>query len=94
MRPIILGAALFASAAPAAAQYIAVPVTRSAAKLPLGGVVWRCTDTGCVAGPANSRPETVCTAFVRKMGAVSAFTADGRMFDADALEKCNARAKS
>ncbi|QPQ54572.1 hypothetical protein IC614_09565 [Allosphingosinicella flava] len=94
MRSFILSVALVASATPAAAHYVAVPVAKSAMKVPLGGVIWQCGDTGCTAGATTSRPETVCASFARKMGAVSAFAAGGRDFDAAALEKCNARAKS
>lgn len=90
---IVAASALFA--VPAAAHYVAIPVAKAVAQtVALQGVTWRCGEEGCTAGETSSRPEIVCAAFVKKVGAVRSFTAGDRVLDAAALEKCNARAKS
>jgi hypothetical protein len=56
-------------------------------------VLWKCAGGACTAKPATSRPEIVCASVARKIGRISAFTANGTAFGADQLEKCNAKAK-
>jgi hypothetical protein len=56
-------------------------------------VLWKCAGGACTAKPATSRPEIVCASAARKIGKISAFTANGAPFAADQLEKCNAKAK-
>ncbi|WP_106640570.1 CC_3452 family protein [Allosphingosinicella vermicomposti] len=93
--PIAAAVAALFVAAPVAAQYVAVPAAKPAAKkLPLQGVVWRCGEYNCAADRTTSRPDTVCAAFVRKVGRVSSFTAAGAPLDPTALEKCNQSAKN
>ena len=90
---ILAASALFA--APAAAHYVVIPASKVGAQtVALQGVTWRCGDEGCTAGETSSRPEIVCAAFAKKIGAVLSFAAGNRALDAAALEKCNARAKS
>jgi hypothetical protein len=55
--------------------------------------LWRCADNGCTAAAANSRPEVVCAQIVREVGKVSTFSFRGAAFDADALAKCNTKAR-
>jgi hypothetical protein len=56
-------------------------------------VLWKCAGGACTAKLATSRPEIVCASAARKLGKISAFTANGAPFAADQLEKCNAKAK-
>ena len=55
--------------------------------------VWRCGDAGCTSARSTSRPEIVCATLVRQIGALRSFSADGRAFDAEALQSCNSRAR-
>jgi hypothetical protein len=57
-----------------------------------GSLVWNCTGTTCVAPRGTSRPAIVCARFVREVGRVTGFTANGEALDAAALERCNAAA--
>ena len=65
----------------------------AAGKLIVRETVWKCGPTGCVAAQGNSRPAVECGALVRQVGTLRSFTAAGRAFDAEELEKCNARAR-
>jgi hypothetical protein len=56
-------------------------------------VLWKCSGDACSAKSASSRPEIVCASAARKIGRISAFTANGTTFAPDQLEKCNAKAK-
>lgn len=73
------------SATPATASAKSTVVTRS--------TVWKCSDSGCVAGKANARDNIMCELLAREVGTLSAFRANGSDFDADALAKCNAKAR-
>ena len=57
------------------------------------GTVWKCVDGICSAPKTADRPGTVCQLVVQRVGALSAFTANGAAFDESALAHCNARAK-
>ncbi len=87
--------ALFAFAAPAAAH-------RFEAKLapPQPGTVvsseiaWTCAGPSCVAeAPMSDAPSRLCARFARDVGRLDGFSVDGAPMAADALAKCNARAK-
>ena len=73
------------SATPATAPAKATLVTRS--------TLWKCDGGVCLAPKATSRDEIMCELVVREVGALTAFSANGQNFDADALAKCNTRAK-
>jgi hypothetical protein len=95
--PISFAFLLTLAAAPAAAapahfnaQPLAAP---SEARIVARDVVFRCGPSGCAAPRGSSRAEHVCAALVREVGALSAFSAAGRPFDAAALETCNRRAR-
>lgn len=95
--PVLAAAAATFFVAPAAfaAGYSAMPTTSVAESFVAKDVLFKCGADGCVAAKAsNSRPAIVCAAVVREIGAVSSFTAAGTPFDADALARCNARAKT
>ena len=73
------------SATPATAPAKTSVVTRS--------TVWKCGEGTCVASKATSRDAIMCELVVREVGTLQSFSAGGTAFDADALAKCNARAK-
>ncbi|RYD59589.1 MAG: hypothetical protein EOP60_02070 [Sphingomonadales bacterium] len=73
------------SATPASAPSKTSLVTRS--------TVWKCGEGVCVAPKANARDNIMCELVVREVGALTAFRANGGDFDADALAKCNAKAR-
>jgi uncharacterized low-complexity protein len=74
------------AATPAAAPSKTSLVTRS--------TVWKCGEGVCTAAAkANARDTIVCELVAREVGALSAFRAGATQFDADALAKCNTKAK-
>ena len=86
-------------AAPALAlapHYQAEPtVAPAAAKLALRDTLWRCGEGGCAATQASaSRPAIVCSVLASEIGTLRSFTAAGQPLSAEALAKCNARAKA
>ena len=58
-----------------------------------GRTRWKCSDGVCSAGKSSDRPNIMCELVVQRVGELSSFTANGAAFEADALAKCNARAK-
>jgi hypothetical protein len=56
-------------------------------------VLWRCGPDGCTAKSASSRPAVVCAQAARSVGKLTSFTAKGAVFDAEALAKCNTKAR-
>jgi hypothetical protein len=74
--------------------YRAVPATAIAQDSVIAdGVMWRCGTAGCVATNATSRPAIVCAQAARQVGKLESFAVGAQAFDADALAKCNAKAK-
>ncbi len=56
--------------------------------------IWHCGGGTCTAGKAaSSRDSIMCELVAQQLGTLTSFTANGTTFDADALGKCNARAK-
>ena len=89
---------MLVAAVPAAAQGGAYYSATAAGKLKKASFVtrstiWKCDDTVCVANKAPDRDVTVCAMAAQRAGELSAFTANGTAFDAEALAKCNASAK-
>jgi hypothetical protein len=96
----ILAAAsvMLAGTTPAFAQtpvYRAVPATpvQTAQNVIVGDLLWKCGPDGCTTSTASSRPAIVCAQAARKVGKLGSFTVNNVAFDADALSKCNAKAK-
>jgi hypothetical protein len=56
-------------------------------------VLWRCGEAGCTALSASSRPAIVCAQAARAVGKLTSFSAKGAAFDAEALAKCNSKAR-
>lgn len=89
-------AATLLLAAPAFAgtpTYQAMPQQPATGNVVVADNLWTCGTGGCTAGAVSARPAIACQQVVRKLGRLSAFNVDGRALDADALAKCNARAK-
>ncbi|MBY8828287.1 CC_3452 family protein [Hephaestia mangrovi] len=96
-------AALVAAAAmvsPAAAQaraagyYTAIPAAApSEASYVTRNTLWSCNGGTCVAQKAADRPQFVCERIAKSVGKLDSFSAGGEALDADALAKCNAKAK-
>lgn len=84
----------------AAAAHAGVPVYRavpaaavSGTKIVSDGLLWRCGADGCVATNATSRASIVCAQTAREVGKLERFSVNAEDFDAEALAKCNAKAK-
>ena len=75
--------------------YRAIPATApTKASVIADGVMWRCGTEGCVATNATSRPAIVCVQAARQVGKLTSFSVGTAAFDADALAKCNTKAKA
>ncbi len=74
--------------------YSATPVTAPAkSSIVTRTTVWNCGGGTCVASKATSRDAIMCELVAREVGTLQSFSAGGAAFDADALAKCNARAR-
>lgn len=84
----------FATAASAQGYYSVTPaVAPTKASVITGGMLWKCDGGICTAGRGSSRDGIVCEQVVKRVGALTSFSANGAAFDTAALAKCNARAK-
>ena len=89
----LAASSLFASAA-SAGYYNATPVAAPAKpSLIAGSMMWKCDGGACTAAKATSRDAIVCEQVVKRVGALTTFSANGTAFDDATLAKCNARAK-
>lgn len=80
--------------ASAAGYYTATPVAKpTGTSLITHSTLWTWRDTAFTAPKAPEREAILCQLVVQRVGALSEFTVAGRPLDADALAKCNARAK-
>jgi hypothetical protein len=80
--------------APATGYYTATPAAQpTKTSFITHSTVWKWNDNAFVAGKAPEREAIVCELIAQRVGKLNAFTAAGQAFDADALAKCNARAK-
>lgn len=91
-------AAALTATAPVKAQtgsYYTATVAAAPAetKLVTRSTIWTCKGTTCTAPKAGSRDAIMCELVVRQTGALTGFSAGGTAFDAEALSKCNSRAK-
>ena len=79
---------------PARGYYAATPVTAPAkGNLVTRSTIWKCGEGVCVASKGTSRDSIMCELVAREVGTLTSFNAGGAAFDADALAKCNTRAK-
>jgi uridine phosphorylase len=92
---LVASMALVGTAQAQSPTYRAVPAaTVSEANVIADGVMWRCGTDGCVTSKATSRPAIVCQQAARQVGKLESFAFGTESFDAAALAKCNAKAKS
>ncbi|CAN5512833.1 hypothetical protein BH10PSE14_BH10PSE14_23590 [soil metagenome] len=94
----LASAALFSpavvSAEGPAGFYVATPVaTPTIPNLITNSTLWTLQDSAYTANHAPERPNILCELVVKRVGALTSFSAGGKAFDAEALAKCNARAK-
>jgi uncharacterized low-complexity protein len=83
-----------ASAQTARGYYAATPAASfEKASLVTRSTVWKCNEGVCVAAKANARDNIVCELVAREVGQLTAFRANGTSFDAEALAKCNTKAR-
>ena len=68
----------------------------SKSRVVAGGALWACEGTSCVATSAVERTISVasCRELAKAVGALSAFGNGDKVFDAEALAKCNAAARA
>ncbi len=88
--------ALFVFAAPAAAHRFEARLAPPSppAAIVSSEIAWTCNGTNCTAdaGMVDS-PARLCARFAKEVGRLEQFSVDGAPMPADALAKCNARAK-
>lgn len=83
-----------AGAAETTAYYAATPAAAPAQTTVIAsGMVWKWSAPAYVASRSGQRAGIVCATVAEHAGKLAAFSAGGQAFDADALAKCNARAK-
>ncbi len=74
--------------------YAATPVaTPGRTMLITNGTVWKWNTGAYTADKGPQRDAIACEMVARSAGKLATFTAAGRPFDADALARCNARAR-
>jgi hypothetical protein len=69
------------AAAPAEASYVT------------SNTIWSCNGGTCIAQKAADRPQFVCERIAKSVGKLDSFSAGGEALDAQALAKCNAKAR-
>jgi hypothetical protein len=97
----LLATATFAAAlftAPATAQPVSHYSATFATAPAKGAIVtrntiWKCNGTTCNAPKSGTRDAIMCELVAREVGTLQSFAVAGAAFDADALAKCNTRAK-
>ncbi|TKD53074.1 CC_3452 family protein [Sphingomonas baiyangensis] len=98
MRSLVVTAAALAFALPATAaptgQYRATFAEAPAkASFVTRNTIWKCTGATCVAPRNGARDAIMCELAAREAGTLQSFAVADAVFDADALAKCNARAR-
>lgn len=99
LRFALLPMIALSAASPALAQPQSRPMYRAGLSTPVTSTLvvkdtrWACAGDSCSAIRTGTSPDAnVCAAVVRKLGPVTSFSAGDKVFDAAALEKCNAAA--
>jgi hypothetical protein len=91
---VSLALAPAASAQSTRGYYAATPATAPAKpSLMTRATVWRCGAATCTAARADARPAIMCELAARALGTLAAFRAGDAEFDAEALAKCNSKAR-
>jgi hypothetical protein len=93
----LMSVVLLLSPVGAAAQaqgYSAVPTAMPAkANVMTRATLWKCAGGTCTTPKSDERAAVLCQLAAREMGPLTTFSAQGVPFDADALARCNARAR-
>ncbi|WP_114521511.1 hypothetical protein [Altererythrobacter sp. ZODW24] len=66
---------------------LATPVEST--KEVVGGILWVCEGTSCIAGKGGARPASMCKRVAREFGDLTSFTAGSKELAADKIAKCN-----
>jgi hypothetical protein len=74
-------------------RLVAASAAEGTSKVIIRDTLWTCSGAICIASTATSRPEILCASAAKKIGKLSAFTANGTAFSDEQLAKCNAKAK-
>jgi hypothetical protein len=91
---VLVSASSVATAAETTAYYAATPAAvPEQTTLIANGMLWKWNAPAYVADKSGQRAGIVCATVAQRAGKLAAFSAGGEAFDADALAKCNARAK-
>jgi len=91
---MLFGAATGYAQTPAGSYYVATPaVAPTKASLVINSSIWTLQNASFVSGKAPERDLVMCQQVAQRTGKLSAFSVAGAALDADALAKCNARAK-
>lgn len=94
LRSLVLISAIAIATPAAAATYSAKPAAPTAERVVTREVVWACAGGACQGRSDDSRPAVLCQALAKRAGRLDSFAVDGRPFDAAALTRCNASAKT
>ena len=74
--------------------YVATPAAAPARHSVITNTtLWSWHESAYTADRAPERENVLCEMVVKRVGTLTSFSAGGKAFDADALAKCNARAK-
>lgn len=94
----LVGSTLIAGTAHAQATggyYVAVPAAQPVKPLLMTRATpWSLKGNAYVAARAPERDAVLCQLVARNAGQLTSFTVAGKAYDADALTKCNAKAKN
>ncbi len=94
LAPLALVIAAGAAQAAPTGYYAATPAAAPAkSSLMTRDTPWRLQGGTYVADRAPERADVLCQLVAGRVGQLSAFSAGGASFDADALARCNAKAK-
>jgi hypothetical protein len=92
---VLIGGSADAAFAQTGAAYRLTPVAAVAAAetVVANETLWKRAGNDYVAKQSNSRPSIVCAQAAKKIGKLESFEANGQAFDAEALAKCNEKAR-
>lgn len=92
---VLIGGSADAAFAQSGAAYRLTPSTAvtAADTVVASETLWKRVGETYVAKQSNSRPAIVCAQAAKKIGKLDSFEANGQVFDAEALAKCNEKAR-
>lgn len=88
---LLVATPVAAADAPSYVAELAAPST--SVKLVSSDRLWSCVGVTCAAaGPADSAAKRICSRLAKEIGPLKSFKARGRVFNAEELTACNAKA--